>query len=804
MGNGDDRIDVKVGAQTGELKAGMDQATAKVAQATANMEKQFQGKFANIAASTQKMTGEVTAGIGSIEATVARATGIIGVFMAILGGGAMLKGAVDEYIQFNSEVKKLSTTMGVTMQDAAAFGFAFKRAGVDGDTLTQQLRMLERQTHAGGDAMQAMAAKVGVNIDFSEGLEKTYLKVLEALGKYKEGHDRNQASIDAFGNRVQITGTQLKVTTEAIEEQAQKLQKLGLAFDDISAAKAKKFKEGMFDINLQFDAMKYKIGEIIIPVLTSLGQAFIWVANQASHLVEVARAAANAPLASGPRGGGGGGTWPGDEKGPESEKPGATYDLPPKGSGGSSGGGGGGKSRLQEWTDELNQMKVAENAFLDYSKEQERQFWQDKLQKCHEGSQEYLQVQQRLFQLAKELAKESVQEELAALNLKQASEKTNMTQRLALEDQKLALLAAKYGQDSQQYRQGLQQKQQLLNQAEKEANQLEQQKLDNHLKLAQMDLDMERQKLAFKREMGIISAVEEMTQLKLLKDQEILLEMANFEKLKLIWAKYPVEMQKIQSQMALAEKKSLADREKAEEQAALATKNKYQQVMAPLNQAISSSIQGMIQGTQNVSQVINNALQNILVSYLGMTAQMVANWIAGEAARVTATTASAAARATVETTAAATTKGVKVASGLQGIGTDAAEGAAAAYKAMAGIPIIGPALGAVAAAATFAGIIAYKTMIPSAAMGWDIPADSLAYVHKKEMVLPTNLSERIRTMTDPAGPARGIQIDKLNFAPTVLMKERMTHAYAEEITRKYLVSALRNELDRFGANLGGG
>ncbi len=77
----------------------------------------------------------------------------------------------------------------------------------------------------------------------------------------------------------------------------------------------------------------------------------------------------------------------------------------------------------------------------------------------------------------------------------------------------------------------------------------------------------------------------------------------------------------------------------------------------------------------------------------------------------------------------------------------AVKAASATYASVAEIPYVGWALAPAAAAGAFAGVMAFG--LPSAAGGWaDVPNDGLAMIHKKEMVLPAPLAEKVRSMTD--------------------------------------------------------
>jgi hypothetical protein len=73
--------------------------------------------------------------------------------------------------------------------------------------------------------------------------------------------------------------------------------------------------------------------------------------------------------------------------------------------------------------------------------------------------------------------------------------------------------------------------------------------------------------------------------------------------------------------------------------------------------------------------------------------------------------------------------------------------AAGAWKAVVGIPIIGPVLAPIAAATAFAGVMAFSA---EGGMG-TVPYDNAPFLlHKNEMVLPADLATRVRAMTGGA------------------------------------------------------
>jgi hypothetical protein len=201
---------------------------------------------------------------------------------------------------------------------------------------------------------------------------------------------------------------------------------------------------------------------------------------------------------------------------------------------------------------------------------------------------------------------------------------------------------------------------------------------------------------------------------------------------------------------------------KLDQQYILAIKRQWEGVWSAIKSSFSSAIMGMIEGTMTWQKAMASVLKALLGAFINlgvemlftwikMLARKVIMWVTSETVMTAASSAGALARMAAETSATGATVAIKAISSTKEITGSAAAGAAAAYKAMAGIPVIGPILGAIAAALVFAAIMAFKSMVPSAEGGWDIPRDSLAMVHGGEMVLPSELADRIRGMSEPTG-----------------------------------------------------
>ena len=88
---------------------------------------------------------------------------------------------------------------------------------------------------------------------------------------------------------------------------------------------------------------------------------------------------------------------------------------------------------------------------------------------------------------------------------------------------------------------------------------------------------------------------------------------------------------------------------------------------------------------------------------------------------------------------------------LKEIATNAAKAASGAFSAVAAIPYVGPVLAPIAAAAAFAGTMAFGAY--AAEGGFDVPPNiaPVTQLHPREMVLPANLADSVRNMTGQGG-----------------------------------------------------
>jgi hypothetical protein len=175
-----------------------------------------------------------------------------------------------------------------------------------------------------------------------------------------------------------------------------------------------------------------------------------------------------------------------------------------------------------------------------------------------------------------------------------------------------------------------------------------------------------------------------------------------------------------------------------------------------LQGTINNSINGMILGTTTWQKAVQKLTQTALTDFLTAAEKGAENWIVKELVKTDATEKGVVERQAAESTGQAAGLGDMLMGALKEISTSAATAAAKAYNAVVGIPYVGPVLAPAAAAAAFAAVMAFGGKLPSAAGGlWDVPSDTMAFIHKQETILPAHIAQPMRDFFTGGGATAG-------------------------------------------------
>lgn len=209
-----------------------------------------------------------------------------------------------------------------------------------------------------------------------------------------------------------------------------------------------------------------------------------------------------------------------------------------------------------------------------------------------------------------------------------------------------------------------------------------------------------------------------------------------------------------QHQLKLAQIRGQAARESAAEQRAV-----WEDLAQRIDGLWNAGVQAMMNGTLTWRNAVRAIGMELAGWFAGIVKRMVVTWVFGEEAKTTATQAGVMQRWLMESWAAAKSTALWAAAAVKNIMVSAWEAMAGAYKAIAGIPYVGPFLAPVMAGVAFAGVAGIARNIASAEGGFDIPrgVNPIVQLHEEEMVLPRDQANVIRDMAqgDGGGAPRG-------------------------------------------------
>lgn len=247
-------------------------------------------------------------------------------------------------------------------------------------------------------------------------------------------------------------------------------------------------------------------------------------------------------------------------------------------------------------------------------------------------------------------------------------------------------------------------------------------------------------------------------------DEELKDETAYYDKLRLLYQKDAIELARIAEQELRNKRQLNNERLKSDQQYVSNSIHEHLRLANTIASSTAQAVNGIIFQHQKLGQAIKQIAQNILSTWIEtqvrnfvlsktLSAADLAMVQGTEAAKTAAVIAGATARTGAEEAASSISLATQATTAIKWIGTEAAKAAAGAWAAMASIPYVGPALAVGASIAAFAGVMALVKNVSSAEGGWErVPFDNApTLLHKDEMVLPADLSNKVRGMAGGGG-----------------------------------------------------
>jgi tape measure domain-containing protein len=414
-------------------------------------------------------------------------------------------------------------------------------------------------------------------------------------------------------------------------------------------------------------------------------------------------------------------------------------------------------NRVSDWDAELTAMrdgfekqKLEQGSFEEFGKARERDYWKNILDTVKLSTAEKAGVSGKYYALERDLRKSAFDAELAEMKNQLNAAQEGGTQRIAIAEDIAKKVGEKYGLESKEYKAAQNEIVQMANAHQQQMEQLAQLALARHQANQQNLLDLERVSIEESAALGEISQMQKLQKLAGIKEQEFQIELqAAIDRAALV-ENDVVAYQQAMDRILDIKRKHEVDKANITKEINMANKDQFDQMFSPFQTAFEKSINAMIAGTQTFQGAMRNMALSVLGEFSNMGVRMFVQWVSNQARMTAATATGTAARTGIEAAGASKSMAISGATSFKSIMNSAFEAMAGAYKAIAGIPIVGPVLAPVVAAGAFAGVAGIAGRVMSARGGYDIPAglNPMTQLHEKEMVLPAKHADTIRELSD--------------------------------------------------------
>jgi hypothetical protein len=675
---------------------------------------------------------ESTAAMRSSLSAVTESFKLVGesmvAFTAIMAGGAAFKEVITKTKEITSEAIKLGKSLGVSATEASTYNVAIEQVGGSTEDFADASKGLTRQLKTHEKALNDMGIATRDTNGHLKNAKDLMFDAIAAVNSYKEGTDRNLAAQTAFGRGASATSAIFRLNKEDMAEAAKSAEELGLIIGTEDVQAYKENRKATAEANDVFKGMAKAIGDAVLPVLTQLAEWFRAVGPAAIvvikgavggfvtvfwSLVEVVQlfgavaigifktvadtieqlfqAMGHAIQGNFTKAGN-------DLKNIGTKVKGDWNEV---------------------WSTIVADAQVAAtkigNLFADKTPsaapKQGKDFNLKKTEK--EGPDNRLALMKNAYDEMAQLTGDFDKRDIAA-NLQYwqsilantvGNSKQDVKLRTDIEKEILA----------------------LKKKAHDEEIKMEEEAIKTSESLALGEVDVKRQALAQQFALGSISRREEAQGLIALEDEKFRIQQQALQR-RLTLAQFDLlAQQKLKDDELKLEQKHALDVQKIMDHEALAQTKTWDTLFAHMSSGFQYTIANFLKGTTSMSGAIRGLFQDVTSSVISSLAQMAAKNI--EVMLMSLVMHKTAHLAQVK--------------------LDAKAAAAGAYKAVVGIPYVGPFLAPAAAVVAYGATMAFA----SAEGGYDIPSNvnPMVQTHANEMILPEEHADTIRALSAGGG-----------------------------------------------------
>ncbi|MHC1743773.1 MAG: hypothetical protein AB9873_12170 [Syntrophobacteraceae bacterium] len=367
---------------------------------------------------------------------------------------------------------------------------------------------------------------------------------------------------------------------------------------------------------------------------------------------------------------------------------------------------------------------------------------------------------------ARKDAREQYQSDLAEMRLQLEQYRENGEERVRIAKKMADRAAKEYGHESKEYKDMCRLIEQEERRHQAQMAQLRELQAEREREASLGRIELESEEIRTRRELGQISAQQEIQQLIQLENQKYQIEFKALQDRMKLNDRDVLDQAKTYRQMEQLQARHNLRVRQMNNQMRVQSNQTWQQMGRTIIQSFGNAIKGVISGTQSMGDAMRNIMGSVLDMIIDKLMEMVETWIAGLIAGQAQEQAAGA--------------------------TSAVVGAVKAGESVASIPGWGWMAVAGVVAATL-GIL--MGALASAEGGWEVPADTIANVHKGEKILPADKSAALDDVIATYGRSKGGR-----GGQTVVLNVKANDARSFEAQLKRSNSSLNRQIQRSARN----
>ena len=226
----------------------------------------------------------VSSSLGNLGGGINTIIGSMGILGGILAGGAAFKGIISETVNWDLSAGKLAKTLGDTTEHASILKVQLQHLGIDQDLVSSAAMKMAKTMNTNSDAFKAFGVDaVGMN-KAGKTTTEIMMATIDALKKYKGGMDINQAAMTIFGRSWKDMQPLLRLTAQGFKDAEVRARELHLIVGPEGVARAREYEESLNDLKLVGTSLSHSVGTELVHALVEMGTMMEGPATKAAKI----------------------------------------------------------------------------------------------------------------------------------------------------------------------------------------------------------------------------------------------------------------------------------------------------------------------------------------------------------------------------------------------------------------------------------------------------------------------------------------------------------------------------------------